>query len=687
MPASKGLKPPYTDTELAGILQNQLATAGQFAEDFLVENRREAWRYYLNRRGRDGEDVSSDTARTGYERGGTSQAVSEDVADMVEALMATLMSVFGSDIPVEFEPVAEGDEEQASAESEAVSNVLMDKNQGWLVLATALKDALLFRNGTIKCFIEERTRSERRKLKDISDEELAMFVAAVPQGIDLKITSRNGKDVNITLSETIRKPKVVAIEQAMFILDPNHDDVDIQDINFCAERKFPTRSELLDEGFNKAKVNKLGAFTHDNDIDASAKKIEGVSGHMDRATFDADLIETFEVYMRLDMTGDGRSNLMRFIFADKVVLDKAEVDFIPYATGTGWLVPHRYSGISVFDKLQQVTDIKTRTLQTYLNNLTTNNTARTVVDENTMNLDDMLAGRPNAVIRNDGPPAQAVLPFPTNDTGPSSQALLNYMDEVRDQRAGAALSMQQSQEQLAKSNISAASADRQMSPGELQAGMIARTLAETLIRSTFLLLHETLRTQFPEQIMLRRQGKWVGESPQQWRPRSEVNVIVGLSPAERNRKAGSLIMTLQQQLQMMEQGNGIIVDLNGVHRAILDWSKMMDLPDAHKYWLDPESEGSQQAAQQQAQQQQEQFQTQMQALSAEAQAQAMNAQLDHIQSQQELQFKYFDALLSADLEEAKIIEGAIANAEAAQSARTASTNGTGGSGPVGESGG
>ena len=674
-----GRKPPFTNEVLAGIIGNQITQSRDFAQDFLEENRRQAWKYYLGRRGRD-EDFSATTPREGYTREGGSEAVSEDVADMVEALMATLMPVFGNDIPVEFEPIGPGDEENAAAESDAVANVLIEQNNGWVILAEAIKDALLLRNGTIKVWIEDRIDVERRTFEEISDDQLTEFLAAIPPGIVATVTSRNGQKANLKFTKITKIPRAKAIQQAHFLVDPNHDNIFIQDAFFIAERKFSSRSELLKAGFNKKKVQELPAFTQDTDVDSTASNIEGISQELSRPTHDSDVIEWFECYMRIDLTGDGESQLTKFDWSNNHLLDKNPAPFIPYATGTAWLVPHRYSGLSVYDKLVQVTDIKSRTLQQYLDNLVTNNTARTAANENTVNIDDLLTGRSNAVIRNDGPPGDDLMAFPTNDTGQSSQSLLNYMDKVRDQRAGAALSLQQPEEQLVRSNISAASADRQMSAGEQQAAMVARTLAETLMRSTFLLLHETLRTQFPEQMMLNRSGQWIPVSPSQWPQRTRVNVKVGLSPAERSRKAGALMNTIQlQQTAMQAGGQDIMVNLNGIHRAILDWSKSTDLDDPEKYWLDPEAPESQQAQQAATQKADDQFNAQISAVTAEAQAAAMNSQNDFQIDLQKIIFDYFDAILKAEVEDAKIVGSALTQAQQAanQASQPNSGNGAG----------
>ena len=672
MPETHGQKPPFSDDDIAAILADLIDQAGDHAQTFVEENRRQAWAYYLGRR-QSGQDVSATTDRRGFEREGASAALSEDVADTVEALQASLMGAFGSDIPVEFEPTGPEDEEAASAESDAVASVLMDRNAGWTILYEAIKDCLLLRNGVIKAWIEERTETERRQFKDISDDDLALFLSAIPEGIDVKLTSRKGKKAGVRLSRTERTPRVQAIEQSNFLVDPNHDSIFVQEAHFVAERKFPSRSDLLAEGFSKDKVNALPAFTNDTDIDSTAKNIEGIGADLDRPTHDTDLIETYECYYRIDMDGDGQSELMRGIWSNRELLSNEPRDFIPYATGTAWMVPHRYSGLSVYDKLAQSTDIKSRVIQQYLDNLVTNNSARTGVNENTVNMDDMLAGRPNAILRNDGPPADDMMAFPTNDTGQSSQSLLNYMDTVIAQRTGATLAMQQPQAELVKAGISAQSADRQMSAGEQQAALIARTIAETLIRSTFLLIHETLRTQFPEPIMLNRSGQWVPSNPAEWQARTRVNVRVGLSPAERNRKANSLLITVQQQMGLLQGGgNGIIVDLNGIHRALLDWSRSVDLDNADKYYIDPESPESQKAAQAMAEQAEQQRAAELQAVTAEAQAQGLNAELDRQTDREKIQFEYFKTILEAQTDELESLR------EAATAAASAATNGANG---------
>ena len=155
--------------------------------------------------------------------------------------------------------------------------------------------------------------------------------------------------------------------------------------------------------------------------------------------------------------------------------------------------------------------------------------------------------------------------------------------------------------------------------------------------------------------------------------------MVGLSPAERNRKANSLLQTIQQQMTLLQGGgNGIIVDLNGIHRAMLDWSRSVDLENAEKYYIDPESPQSVQAAQAMAEQAEAKEQAQLRAITAEAQAQGLNAQLDHVIDQGKLQFDYFKTILEAQVSELDQIRQA-------QSDAATLAAGTGAAGANGES--
>jgi hypothetical protein len=113
---------------------------------------------------------------------GRSQAVSTDVADVIEGLMPTLMDIFaGSDEVVRFEPVGPEDEEAAQQETDYVNHVFMQNNPGFMTLYSFIKDALLSKVGIVKIWWEEREQEERETYFDLTEEQFMMVSMAVQQ--------------------------------------------------------------------------------------------------------------------------------------------------------------------------------------------------------------------------------------------------------------------------------------------------------------------------------------------------------------------------------------------------------------------------------------------------------------------------------------------------------------------------
>jgi hypothetical protein len=135
----------------------------------LMGERAKAMSYYLG-------DVSEDMP----DQEGRSKTVSTDVADTIEGLMPALMDIFaGSDEVVRFEPVGPEDENAAQQETDYVNHVFMQRNPGFMVLYSFIKDALLSKTGIVKVWWEEREEEERETYYDLTEDQFAMLAQAV----------------------------------------------------------------------------------------------------------------------------------------------------------------------------------------------------------------------------------------------------------------------------------------------------------------------------------------------------------------------------------------------------------------------------------------------------------------------------------------------------------------------------
>jgi hypothetical protein len=133
--------PKLTPADLRALLAAEKADAlSAMSASKLSDERSRALDYYLG-------DMTRDMPAPE----GRSKAVSTDVADTIEGLMPTLMDIFcGGDEVVRFEPVGPEDVAAAEQETDYVNHVFMQRNPGFLVLYSFIKDALLSKVGIVR---------------------------------------------------------------------------------------------------------------------------------------------------------------------------------------------------------------------------------------------------------------------------------------------------------------------------------------------------------------------------------------------------------------------------------------------------------------------------------------------------------------------------------------------------------
>lgn len=157
--------------------------------------------------------------------------------------------------------------------------------------------------------------------------------------------------------------------------------------------------------------------------------------------------------------------------------------------------------------------------------------------------------------------------------------------------------------------------------------MVARMLAETLVRQAYLKIHITLRTYSPP-IDRRADGEWIRVDPKRWPERTRITVSTGLTVSDRARQAAAHGVVVQQQMALAEKGSTLVNPMT-LYRALTDQARMLGLFNVQGYYVDPESSEGQQAAAAKQQGAQRQAQMQQQASMATIQAQGqMLAQVE-----------------------------------------------------------
>lgn len=633
------------DDQLASILTKRITAAKE--QGLSQQDRRLALDYYLTR-------------PRGDEMPGRSTVQSGDVADMIEATLAAVLPSFTGDQVCEFEPDSEGDENQARLESDAVNKVMMEASRGFVVFYEAIKDALTLRNGIIKVWAEEQVSEERGYYKNLT----------ANQRSGLEMSGQTIEDEQEGRSTAIKKTKKMrvkmkAVDPINFYVDDDADCVLLDEVRGVYERKVLTRGECLAMDLDPVLIANLPTYWGASSVTDNIRRNRGLRVHPVPSGEASELVEIFESYVRIDVNEDGEAELLRTFSAVNVLLKKEPADGVCYATGTAYIQPHRWTGLSMFDKLKGVQDVKTATLRQYVDNNAVGNNQRLAINADTVSLDDALNSRPGGLIRVHGLPAEHLMPLVSPDIGASAQGLLSYMDKVRSERAGAQLETQSGEPGLLSSQIGAQNVADVMTNTQLQGALIARTLAETLVRSAFMLVHKLLRTTVLDPITLRMADQWVRVDPSQWRRRERVNIKTGLSPMERKKKADTLQAVVAYQMQLLQAGlDGVMVSMPNIYSAMRDWCLSLGIEGGEKYFTDPSGQASAQAIQQKVQNQQQaqaqaeqkqahEMQMAMDLAAAQLQLEKQKLELDKYKADEKNQFEYWKETLNAQVKEAE----------------------------------
>ncbi len=158
-----------SESQVVGFLGRKIWQAMNDEDGDISDNRKENFNYYIG-------------AEYGNEREGYSKFVTREVLETVEWVLPSVLRVFLSgDRVVVFEPQNPNDEEAAKQETDATNYFVMRANNngegGFLPLHHWMKDALMYPNGYLKCYMEECTHTDVGVVTGITDVGVAMLDA------------------------------------------------------------------------------------------------------------------------------------------------------------------------------------------------------------------------------------------------------------------------------------------------------------------------------------------------------------------------------------------------------------------------------------------------------------------------------------------------------------------------------
>lgn len=631
------------EKSLSQDLKRMLVHCIGFEGDELAQSRKDSYDYYFQR-------------PRGDEVVGRSSIVTGDLSSMTEGNLALMTEPLLGKRIAEFCAYDAEDEEQANLESDCVQTMLFKRNNGFIELTSAIKDALQLRNAVVKIYVDKRTHKQQIRRENVDPMIVPEVLDKIGQ-VDVHSYDAKTQKLSATLTKTTRKFRVESIAPENFLYPKDWHRQDLEDIPFCAERHVEARSTLIERGFPKNKVMQLRRWNNPYQAASDARLPRNVTPNSQPIDKSQELVEWYESYVKMD-DGTGAGELRRICFSDQWILEDEPADVVCYATGVAIINPHTFMGISLFDKIKWVQDSTTALTRALMDNLNATNKNRTAHLDGVCEEQDVTDGRTNGSIRVNPQLVQdvrqAIMAFGVPDTSANILANLDHFRSVRSEAGGAALDLATGQMQLSD-RVGSQGLDRAYSVMESLALFMTRIIANTLVRSMYLIAHETLRTQWNEPIMFKRGNKWVKTNPAEWPVRDSVEVNLGKSMNERARESAIFAQLLDRQAFLAANGmEEILVDVTTYHAALDAWLRVNDIDNPEKFQIDPRSDKAIEAMRRKAQQNQQAQQKQDALLNQAVALEQVRAALEKYRIDVETQFKYYAEVLQAQIEEAKI---------------------------------
>ena len=555
--------------DLVGVIKSEMDDAKDFIHQ-VGEERAESTEYYLGN-----EPEATSTLQ--------SEFISTDVRDTVLFMLPNIMrTFFGTKKVVEFVPNGPEDIPLAEQQTDYINYIVQQKNQGFNVLYSAFKDALVRKTGFVKGFwddsitastheytgldpqsyqalvldpnveiVEESVTMETiTTLDPVSGEEVVQEIPAM-----YDITIRRVKAKNQVCLEAIPPEEVLISRHAR----------DIKSASYVAHRMIKSVSELVAMGYDQDEIEEYASYA------GTALDPESYDEQQARNPFDNMVypdrndsggkdVLYIEHYLFYDFDGDGIDERIRVCtVGDGLhVLNVEQWDDLPIVMFCPDPEPHTAIGSCPADYLKPIQAAKSQIMRDTLDSLGHSIFPRMAVVEGQVNIDDVLNTDIGQPIRVRAP--GMVQPFSVPFVGKEAFPVLGYLDESKENRTGVSkASAGLNADALQSSTKAAVAATMSGAQGRIE--LICRHFAEGGMKDLFTLINNLVIKHQNAQDVFRLNGKFVPVDPRYWDTDKDLVVNVAISKSSDEEKfaiLGSVAGKQEQILQTLGPSNPMV---------------------------------------------------------------------------------------------------------------------------------
>jgi hypothetical protein len=556
---------PMDDAELQAIITQDLTDAISYVDSDLSPTRARGTEYYRG-------DLF------GNEVEGNSKVVAMEVRDTVSAMLPSLMKVFFStENVVEFVPRGPEDVKFAQQATDYVNYIYQNDNSGFLTTYAIFKDALVRKCGIAKFYwtddekvqIDDYTGLDEQTLQMVMQEPDAQVKIVVsypdPDIDEMQMTTidpMTGQpvtmpapmlhDVQVKRVTKDGRITVMAVPPEELLLDRRARSFD--DATIIAHRQMATVADLLAMGYDQDEIDEnISSSDLDSNDEYLARQPLSTTFGENAANPMMQRVLYIEAYSRVDYDGDGLPELRKVccMGSGYKVVRNLPASYIPFADFPCDPEPHTspLEAMSIFDITHDLQEIKSEILRNTLDSLAQSIHPRTAIVEGQVNIDDVLNNETGAIIRMRAPGMVQAMSTPF--VGQAAFPMLEYMDQIREDRTGmskAAMGLNADALQSSTKAAVAATVSASQSRIELTARILAEGMKKLFKGILFLVV-----THQDKARVVRMRNEFVTIDPSHWETSMDASINIGLGNGDTNERLQGLMMIMAKQEQILQQ--------------------------------------------------------------------------------------------------------------------------------------
>ena len=521
---------PITKDELSSVVDRQIRTSVGFYDSKLSREREDVLDYYNG-------------VKPKPSHAGNSKYVSLDVFDAVESMKAILLETFaaGSRI-VTFEPQGEDDVQMAQQATEYCDYVLFRQNDGYHIFSDVIQDGLTSRAGVAKIYWDERVEEVQEVFSNLSLEEAEMLLAAPDvSDVEVKLNEETGMyDGELTRVVDKSQVKIDVIPPEEFLITPQSKS--IEDAPFIAHRTKKTYAELIEEGYDRKLVERIGSedeteLTLNPEVLARFEQVGADRLNMDGAVQEqSKFVIVYECYLYLDMEGTGETKLYKIVKCGNVVLDKQEVDRKPFLSFVPLPVPHSFYGSNFAARVIPTQNARTVLVRGILDHtVITNNPRYQVVKGALTNPKELIENRIGGIVNVTRP--DGITPLAQASLNPFIFQTIQLLDADKEESTGVSqLSQGLNKDAVSKQN-SQGLVENLVNLSMQRSKIVARNFANQFIKPLMLEIYRLVVAHEKGEKVVKIAGTFQRMMPSAWADRSDATVELKLGYGEQEREA------------------------------------------------------------------------------------------------------------------------------------------------------